>query len=133
MITINVKRFFAWFALVAAVTFLLQSILVLIFPNFLSIGFTHLWKIYAFLIGLSIVHLFAIKWLFGKWGKHAGFLFAAMSMFKMLLSILFLLLFIRSYNDLKIHLALNFMFVYLVFLTFEVIYLVKNTFKNQLN
>jgi hypothetical protein len=99
--------------------------------NVIQLSQNLLFNIYGFLFLLTLVHFISLKWLFGKWPRQAGFIFAGMSMLKMLVAVLFLFPFIYPANQNSIPLALNFVSVYLLFLAFEVVFLIKSLMKNH--
>jgi hypothetical protein len=111
---------------VAIVSFMLHSMLFRAFPNSLGIGFTHIIQQYLFLWVLTIAHFIVLSILLKKWPKYFGFLFTGLSLFKMLIAILFLLPWLKPLTDNSQAIALNFMFSYFIFLTVEVIILLKN-------
>lgn len=88
-------------------------------------------EIYAFLTLLNIFHFIALRWLFIKWPTYAGLLFTALSFLKMLVCVLYLWPYIFPSNENSIILVFNFMAVYFITLTFEVIFIVKNIMHKQ--
>ncbi len=109
----------------------LHFLLSWLFPAFFLLQTNLLFSIYFFLLTINTVHFLGLKWLFQKWPRYSGFLFTAMSLLKMLVAFLFLFPFIFPSKTESIPLALNFMAAYLLFLFFEVVFLVKNMMKNH--
>ncbi len=82
-------------------------------------------EMYVVLYILSMVHFFAIRWIFKKWAKYAGLLFTALSLLKMIVALLYLMPDIFPAHSNSVSIAINFMAVYLVLLFYEVLFLVK--------
>lgn len=128
---LNLPKFLKSFLVFALSLFILHWLFWRAFAQASSIGFLQLTSIHGFLIALTLIHFLLIKWLFRKWPRQAGFIFMGMSMLKMILAVLFLFPFIYPPNTQSIQLALNFVGIYLLFLSFEVVFLVQNMKKNH--
>ncbi|MGD9991860.1 MAG: hypothetical protein AB7S69_01055 [Salinivirgaceae bacterium] len=128
---LNLNRFIRILSLFSVLFLSLHFLLLRAFPSFIGLSAKSLIAIYLFLIFLSLAHFIGLKWLFHKWPRYSGFIFTAISLFKMAVAILFLLPSIFPANATAMVMALNFMTVYLAFLALEVVFLVKNLMKNQ--
>jgi hypothetical protein len=126
---LNLKKYIAFFLVFLSLIAILHYMLFLAFPDFIGISLKTLAEIYSFLLILNLAHFLGIKWLFIKWAKYAGFLFTGMSLVKMAVSILFLMPYIFPSTTQSIPAVLNFMGVYFLALTFEVIFIAKNMTK----
>ncbi len=74
---------------------------------------------------LSIAHFVSLQFIFRKWSKYAGFLFTGLSFVKMALSIVFLFPYLMPLTYQSKPFALNFIFVYFVFLIFDVVFITQ--------
>lgn len=128
---LNLPKFLKYFLIFALSLFIVHWLFWRAFAQASSIDFLQIVSIHGFLIALTLVHFIFIKWFFKKWPRQAGFIFTGMSVLKMILAVLFLFPFIYPLHSLSIPLALNFIGVYLLFLSFEVVFLVKNLIKNH--
>ena len=65
-------------------------------------------EMYVVLYILSMVHFFAIRWIFKKWAKYAGLLFTALSLLKMIVALLYLMPDIFPAHSNSVSIAINF-------------------------
>ncbi len=128
---LSIKKFFVSFFPIVTVAFGLHFLLYRAFLAESGLTLQILTEIYAFLLILSIAHIFAIYWLFKKWPRYSGFIFTGLSLGKMLFSILYLFPYIFPSNEQSIMWALNFMGLYFVLLTYEVIFIARSMGKNH--
>lgn len=122
---LNLKKFASVFSLFFLGAFGLHFLFLRATHNLLGIQYNFLIEFYAFLLVLTFVHFIALRWLFKKWPKYSGLMFTALSLFKMVIAIIYLLPYIFPAAQDAIAKALNFMVVYLLFLTFEVVFVAK--------
>jgi len=123
---LNLKKYIINFLIVIVLFGVIHVLFLYVFPVFIGISSKILLQIYGFLFLLNLLNFLALKWLFSQWPRYAGYLFTALSMFKMALCILFLIPYIFPSNIHSVSLVFNFMAVYLIALFFEVVYIAKN-------
>ncbi len=111
------------FLLVVSSTFLIHVLILRIVE--LGISIPQLAEYYLILSLLSLAHFVGLKWLFRKWPRYAGLLFTGLSLFKMLLVILYLLPDLMQPGTETLSAVLNFMVVYFILLFFEVLFVVR--------
>ncbi len=128
---LNLKKYFLRFFIIVTIAFCLHVLLYRAFLSNTGLSIQFLSEIYIFLIVLSAVHIIAIYWLFKKWPRYSGFIFTGLSLGKMLFSILYLFPYIFPSNEQSIMWAMNFMALYFVLLTYEVIFIAKSMGKNH--
>lgn len=126
---LNLKAYFTKFSAIVLALLVVHLLLVRALPNAIGITIQNLLEIYVFLLVLNAAHFFGLRWLFKKWAKYAGLLFTALSMVKMGIAILFLLPYIFPKTESSIAIVLNFMVIYFITLTYEVVYVAKNMTK----
>ncbi len=129
--TLNFWKFIFSFLTFILFVLLIHLILLWFFPQFISISLTNLLIFYLFLFSLNMGHFLSLRWIMKQWPRYAGLLFTALSMVKMLFSIIFLWPFIIPNHLGAIPYALNFITVYLFLLGFEVVFLAKSLMKNS--
>lgn len=131
IMNLNTKLFFTRFGIVFCLTLFLHLGLYWAIPNnILNLTLDFLFKTYIFLGILSIIHFYSLKYLFKKWSRYAGLFFTGLGLLKMVFSILFLLPYILPLNSQSVPFAINFMLVYFVILTFDVVFIIKSIQKN---
>ena len=130
---INLIKYLTSFLILIAGLFVAHFLAYRAFSNFIGISFQLLGTIYLFLLVLGVVHILAVRWLFSKWPRYAGFIFTGLSLVKMGISVLFLLPYLVSPNINALAIALNFMLIYLILLGFEVVFISKNMVINHQN
>ncbi len=104
---------------------ILHFLLCIIQPAIFHISPKNLITLYIFIGGFTLIHLIVMRPLLKKWPRQAGLLVTAMSFFKMLLSLLILILLIFPLAGKNISTALNFIFIYFFFLTIESIIIIR--------
>ena len=128
---LDIRKFLFSFLIFFLLVLLIHVALLWAFPGFINCPINQVLIIYFFLFCLNAAHFMGLRWIIKKWPKFAGLLFTALSLVKMLFSILFLLPFIFPNHEGAMPLALNFMAAYLFLLGFEVIFLAKNMINNH--
>ena len=87
--------------------------------------FLPLWKIYVFNVFVTAIIYTVINYNYSFGKKTIFILFMSMTLFKMVLTILFLLPLFFSSSDVKKITVLNFFIAYFFFLFFEILSLIK--------
>lgn len=128
---LSFKKFTRTFFPIFLGVFLLHAVLLWVFKSQIYNNPSILFNIYLFLLLLILSHFRGLQWLIKKWPTYAGLFFTGFSLFKMLFAIVYLFLLTSKYPEIKLTLALNFMFLYLLFLGVEVIFIIKNMVKNH--
>ncbi len=95
---LNLNKFIRVLSVFSVLFLSLHFLLLRAFPAFIAISAKSLIAIYLFLIVLSLAHFIGLKWLFHKWPRYSGFIFTAMSLFKMAVAIIFLFPYIFPAN-----------------------------------
>jgi len=127
--TLNLRKYSSNLLVTIFITAGIHYLLFRAAPNLIGLDPKYLIETYVFLAILNIVHFIGLRWLFIKWAKYAGLLFTAISMVKMGISLLFLLPYIFPSTDKSVFIVINFMSVYLILLTVEVLFIVKSVNK----
>lgn len=128
---LDIRKFFISFFIIVCLAFGLHFLLYRAIFSASGLTLQFLGEMYMFLIILSAAHFLAIYWLFKKWPRYSGFIFTGLSLTKMLFSILYLFPYIFPSSEQSIMWAMNFMCLYFVLLTYEVIFIAKSMGKNH--
>ena len=122
---LNIKKYTIYLVILLTILLVLNILILNVYPN-LQISDSILIKIFTFSFLLNITHFIILKLLLNKWGTHAGFLFMALSLTKMFASALFILFVIIKQIENPTAPVLDFMIIYMLTLTLEVFFVVKN-------
>lgn len=124
--TLNLSKYISSLLITALITAGIHYLVYRAAPSLIGSDPKYLFEIYIFLIILNTVHFIGLRLLFIKWAKYAGLLFTGLSLIKMGISLLFLLPYIFPSTDKSVFIVINFMTVYFIMLTVEVLFIAKS-------
>ena len=126
---LNIKKYTITLIPTLLVLWYLNSLIFDYFPTLLSFPQGILNDIFLFLGILNILHFYLLWKLFKKLPKHAGYIYMALSMVKMVACVLFIVVSIFKTIENPTSAVLNFLVLYFITLFIELFFIVRGMTK----